>query len=110
MHDIKILADEHLLKTVVKRLESFGIDIKTIGEYDKKGSLDSEVMELACKERRVILRMDIDFVRKDCKFGVLYFSKRLPNKIMAAKIAKAVNSLDPEDIRGETIFLPWEES
>jgi len=64
---MKLLANENFPLQSVKILEDAGFDIKYIGlEYI--GVLDSEVMEIAMKERRTILTFDRDY-------GELIFKK-----------------------------------
>ena len=56
MPEPQLLADEHIPKTVVKRLNSFGIDAIHVDGRDLKGTSDEDLYELAASEGRAILR------------------------------------------------------
>ena len=64
---MKLLANENFPLSSVKILLSAGYDIKIIG-IECPGILDSEVMEIAIKEHRLILTFDRDY-------GELIFKK-----------------------------------
>jgi predicted nuclease of predicted toxin-antitoxin system len=64
---MKLLANENFPLLSVKILENSGFDIKSIGQ-DYSGIFDSEVMEIAIKERRTILTFEHDY-------GELIFKK-----------------------------------
>jgi len=64
---MKLLANENFPLTSVKILEKAGFDIVSVGQ-DFTGTLDSEIIELAIKEKRTILTFDKDY-------GELIFKK-----------------------------------
>ena len=64
---MKLLANENFPLLSVTILEKNGFDIKSIGR-DCSGILDSEVIEFAIKEERIILTFDRDY-------GELIFKK-----------------------------------
>ena len=108
MPDVKILTDEHVPRTVVRRLVSFGIEVDTLEDSFEKGLSDREIVERAKEDDMIILTMDSDFLEIAGEdVGVLYFTKRVSKKKMAADIIKVLNTLTYEDIKGEIIYLPW---
>ena len=73
-----MLANENFPLTSIKILEGAGFDIISIGR-DFSGILDSEVVELAIKDKRTILTFDRDYGELIFKkgfepdAGVIYF-------------------------------------
>ena len=57
---MKLLADENIPLASIKVLRDFGYDIKAIGEDDKSIS-DKQVLEIAVKEKRLIVTFDRDY-------------------------------------------------
>lgn len=67
---MKWLVDENIPSTVVEFLKNQKIDVKVLDELTKSRLNDIEIAELAEKEKRVILTLDLDF-------GYIhYFEKR----------------------------------
>ena len=64
---MKLLANENFPLQSVKILEAAGFDIKSVG-LDYAGIMDSEVMDIAVSEERVIITFDRDY-------GELIFKK-----------------------------------
>jgi predicted nuclease of predicted toxin-antitoxin system len=64
---MKLLANENFPLQSIKVLKNAGFDIKSIGE-DYSGILDSEVIDIAINEERVIITFDRDY-------GELIFKK-----------------------------------
>ena len=111
MPEPQLIADEHIPKTVVKRLNSFGIDAVHVDGGDLKGTSDEDLYELAASEGRAILTMDSDFrelVEEKSGPSVLYFTKRVSNRKMASEVVRVFNSTTIQDLKSETIYLPWE--
>ena len=111
MHEPRLLADEHIPKTVVKRLDSFGIDAVHVDEIGLKGTSDEELYAFAASEGRAVLTMDSDFraVAEEMDGpGMLYVTKRVPSRTMASEVMRVFNSMTMQDLRSETIYLPWD--
>lgn len=53
----------------MKHLEKLGYDVKDLDELDRRGCDDEAVIELAHKEGRMIITLDLDFGQ------IYYFSK-----------------------------------
>jgi len=64
---MKLLANENVPLQSIKALKNAGFDIKSIGE-DYSGILDSEVIDIAINEERIIITFDRDY-------GELIFKK-----------------------------------
>ncbi len=84
---MKLLANENFPVTSVNILRSAGYDIKSIGS-DYFGIADSEVMNMAMKEHRLILTFDRDY-------GELVFKRGL--KPEAGIIYFRWNNFTPEE-------------
>ena len=111
MPEPRLLADEHIPKTVVKRLNSFGIDTVHVDGRDLKGTSDADLYEFAASKGRAILTMDSDFrelAHERSGPGVLYFTKRVPNRKMASEVVRVFNSTTMQDLKSEIIYLPWD--
>ena len=67
---MRFLADENIHSSVVEFLRSKGLDVVTVVELDKARIKDTEVADLAQKEKRIILTLDLDFGY------IYYFEKR----------------------------------
>ena len=83
----------------------------TVDGRDLKGTSDKSLYELAASEGRAILTMDSDFrelVEERGGPGVLYFTKRVSNRKMASEVVRVFNSTTMQDLKSETIYLPWE--
>ena len=65
---MKILANENFPRASVLFLKSKGYDVKSIG-VDSAGISDSEIMEIAITEKRLILTFDSDYGELIFKFG-----------------------------------------
>jgi predicted nuclease of predicted toxin-antitoxin system len=60
---MKILADENLYEPIIYYLKDLGHDMLSIRDSGLSGISDSQVYQLACEEKRVIITMDKDFSR-----------------------------------------------
>lgn len=60
MSDLRFLADESCDFTVVRALRAEGFDVLAVGEYMQR-SVDSELIEQAHRETRILLTEDKDF-------------------------------------------------
>jgi predicted nuclease of predicted toxin-antitoxin system len=89
---MKFLADESCDFAIVRALRSAGYQVTAVSERQHR-SLDKELMELAYRERRIILTEDKDFgwlayVALMDNPGVILF--RFPGNARAALAASAV--------------------
>ncbi len=66
---MKFIADENLGKVVPKYLKSLGFDIISISEV-APSSIDSDILEIANRENRILITLDKDF-------GELVFKEKL---------------------------------
>jgi len=67
---MRILADENIPLSVVKALKEEGHDIVTLYDLGKTGITDESVVDVAEREDRIILTLDLDFGH------IYYFTKR----------------------------------
>ena len=58
---MKFLADMPMSPKTVSYLKSLGHDVYRIGEKGLPKAKDSEIVDIAIKEQRIILTMDLDF-------------------------------------------------
>ena len=94
---MKFLTDENIATSVYKFLLEEGFDVKDVKVENLQGSSDKEILELANKERRIIITHDKDFAnvlnQKSKHKGVilLRFKIQLPKTVISTltKILKA---------------------
>ena len=110
MPDHKLLADEHISKTVVKRLDAYGIDVVHIEDLDMKGAGDMKLIEYAQENNRSIFTRDDDFrkLSEENQVGVILQTKRQSKKQTASDVIKVLNSISVERMKNEIIYIPWE--
>ena len=60
--ELRFLADENIPYTVISELKKLGYNIISVLNY-RSGMTDEEVIELAVKEKRIIITFDKDFGR-----------------------------------------------
>jgi len=65
---LKFLANENIPVASVQHLRSIGFDITSIGEI-APGIADTEVIDIAIKEERIIITYDSDYGQLIFKFG-----------------------------------------
>lgn len=58
---IKILADENIHRTIIENLVSSHINVKAVAKSAYEGSPDTKLIEIAAKEKRIIITADKDF-------------------------------------------------
>lgn len=63
LSDFLILADENIKYSLVKLFRDEGFNVKSISEENLSGSSDFSILQLAIKEKRVILTQDDDFAK-----------------------------------------------
>lgn len=109
MPEHRILTDEHISKTVVKRLNSYGIDVISVNQAGLKGSNDSQLSKYAKENKRSILTRDDDFrkLAEENKVGVILQTKRQTKKQTASDVIKVLNRIPPEQLQEEVVYIPW---
>ena len=97
---MKFLADENIPTETVELLKKQGFDVVCVADF-ASGSSDSNVLDMAYKERRIVITFDKDFgqlvfkeKRKTCGLILLRFVPKSPEQIarrikqvLAAKIS-----------------------
>jgi len=113
MPEPRILADEHIPKSVVKRLTSAGIDAIHVDDADLKGKTDTEIASYANKTNRAIVTLDNDFKHLietgQTDTTILYFTRRTSRKQMADNILTVFNHIPLNKLHGQIIHLPWDD-
>jgi len=61
-HNPKFLLDENVSHNLKKLLTSKGYDVITVQELNKRGTKNSELLDLARKKSRILITYDKDFV------------------------------------------------
>lgn len=59
---LKAYADEHVASAVVEALRRRGMDVVTVQDHGRRGARDSELLDEAFGEQRVMLTNDTDFL------------------------------------------------
>lgn len=90
---LKLLTDENVLPRIVSFLRKKGIDVVDVKERRWHGNEDKYLMEVANKEKRVILTHDADFGTLAINegipcYGIIYL--RLKN----LKVSNVINILE----------------
>lgn len=67
---MRLLADENIPLSVIKFLRERGQDVVTLHELNRLGIADIEVIDLAEKDNRIVLTLDLDFGH------MYYFARR----------------------------------
>ena len=96
---MKILLDENFPQGFKKKLSIMGHDVKHINEI-KKGLSDKEVIELAIREKRLLMSNDIDFkdYLKLKHYGIIKFYNKESNIQILFDILKKYSKKKLEDI------------
>lgn len=73
---MQFLADENVPKSVVKALRASGYSVKDLKEEKLFGIPDSEILQIAHRENRIVLTLDKDFLylphqKNNPKVGVI---------------------------------------
>ena len=97
----RVLADENILNQVVIRLRAAGYDVRWAKESDR-GEADPNLLELATRERRMLITYDKDFgdlVHRDgmsAPHGVILFRihSDVPDAVEAEFVASSVMAWD----------------
>ena len=71
LHDFAFLTDENIQPEVVAVLREAGVSVKSVFDFGLAGHDDLEILELAFREKLVVISQDSDF-------GTLIFRFRQP--------------------------------
>ncbi|MBI2672234.1 DUF5615 family PIN-like protein [Candidatus Woesearchaeota archaeon] len=70
---MKFLIDENVASSITKGLRKDGYDVKDIKELKMFGISDKEVLELANKEKRIVITYDSDFENHPYFINIKHF-------------------------------------
>ncbi len=98
---MRILVDENMLEVVVDGLRHEGHDVRWVADTNPSDP-DSDLLEIATADRRLLITYDTDFgelVHRDgvqAPYGVLLFRihRDLPADIKAGFVVRSVTSAD----------------
>ena len=109
MPNHSLLADEHIPKTVVQRLDSYGIEVLHVEDIGMKGASDPELIKYALENNYSILTRDDDFRKlgEENQVGVILQTKRQSKKQTASDVIKLLNSVSVEELESEVFYIPW---
>ena len=109
MPNHSLLADEHIPKTVVQRLESYGIEVLHVEDLGMKGASDPELIKYALENDYSILTRDDDFRKlgEDNQVGVILQTKRQSKKQTTSDVIKLLNSVSVKELESEVFYIPW---
>lgn len=104
---MEILSDENVKSKLVKFINEQGI--KT--SYAQKGLTNSKLFSLACKEQKIILTHDKDFLNSDLfppqlTSGILLLNIHPPKlPILQSKISRVLDKFSEQDIKGKLLVI-----
>ena len=109
MPNHSLLADEHIPRTVVQRLDSYGIEVLHVEDIGMKGASDPELINYALENNYSILTRDDDFRKlgEENQVGVILQTKRQSKKQTASDVIKLLNSVSVEELESEVFYIPW---
>lgn len=96
----KLLLDENIPVSVMKKLKKAGHDIEHINKK-LKGKSDKEVLEYALKTKRIIVTLDCDFCgfKKIKHYGIIKVSGKLKEPETAViEVLKKFKDVELEDV------------
>lgn len=108
---LRFLADENIFPTTVKLIRSKGYDVLDIKEANLTGITDIEVIQLAKKEGRILLTLDMHFSNiflfppsQSPGIIVIRGKPAVPVKVDSI-VARFLESLTPQAISGALTIL-----
>ena len=107
---LPVLCDEHIPRPVVSGLRRRGLDAVSVQELGRSSATDSEVLDLALTEGRLIYTCDSDFLRLHARgrkhAGILYHRQlKYSIKQAVARVFEACLVLGAHDAAGCVVFL-----
>ena len=101
----KLLADENIPWPLVRLLRGIGLDIIWIPETSYRGISDIEVINLANRDKRIILTRDSDYLelglRRRAEYGIIYIGEpvRKDNvEKLADNTVKALETMEKKSL------------
>lgn len=108
MTAIKLYADEHISKRIIGSLRSKGVDILSTEEAANKGKTDIQQLNFAISEKRTIVTKDAGYFSlkpEKQHYGILFITKRKPDKEIIKHIMSVLELLGPEEAKGSVIYI-----
>ncbi len=109
MAKIKVYADEHIAKAVIKGLRSRGIDAISCAEAKMIAASDEVQLAFATRENRVIITYDNDFLKLHANgiqhAGITFASNPLTIGEMISILLLLHEVLDSEDMINQIEFI-----
>ncbi|MFZ2957627.1 MAG: DUF5615 family PIN-like protein [Candidatus Ozemobacteraceae bacterium] len=109
MEDLQFLADVNVEKPIIDFLRKEGFNVKWLPDFDCKAS-DDFLLELARKEKRVLLTNDKDFGelifwQKKISHGVILFREKSQNSTEKVRLLGFILKNMVEKIRNHFVTL-----
>ena len=107
-HDVKFLLDENVSNNLRKLLISKGFDTISVQELNKRGTKNSELVELARKKSRILIICDKDFIEfkhKSENYLILIDIHPLIDENVLPNFEKFLNSFSFEELKENFIIL-----
>ncbi len=109
MNRIKLYTDEHIAKSVVNGLRLRGVDVLTCQETKMLGAQDSDHLQYAADQHRVMLTQDIDFLKMHSNgfehSGIFYARQGSKIGYIVRRIVLIVKVLTAMDMINHVEFL-----
>jgi arginase family enzyme len=100
---MKLLADENIDRAVVEKLRSRNIDTAYV-EEEIKGADDTEVMEKAVSERRVLVTFDSDFLEPGAEHpGIIRVTRPDRYEIIVELVENLLETFSPQDFHNTVV-------
>ena len=107
-HNPKFLLDENASHNLKKLLTSKGYDVLTVQELNKRGTKNSELLDLARKKSRILITYDKDFVNikhDSDAYLILVDIHPLIDENVLPNFEKFLQSFSFEDLKNNYIIL-----
>lgn len=112
---VPLYMDEHVRRSITRALRERGVDVLTVQEDGRDGSLDPEVLQRASELGRVLFSQDEDLLVEGTRrqrvgepfAGVVYaHQRRVPIRICIEHLELIALAGDPEEFQDRVQFLP----
>ena len=107
-HNAKFLLDENVSKNLKNLLTSKGYDVVTVQELNKRGTKNSELLEITRNDRRILITYDKDFINikhESDTYLILIDIHPLIDENVLPNFKKFLNSFSFEDLKDNCIIL-----
>jgi len=111
-HNFRFLLDENVSNNLKKNLILNGYDVITIQDLNKRGAKNSELMELARIEKRILITYDKDFAffkHKIDNYLIIIDVHPLIDENVLPVFQNFLKSLDLNDLKDNFITLKKDE-